>query len=195
MKKAFVLSFLALTYLFITAFSDDDSEKIKKIYVSKELNVSANKAWQIIAVEYDKVQNSHPKIISSQYVGNYSEFKEGAQRRVNFNEEGSKYMVEEIASINLKEMTILFNTLEVEEIPIKAASTRSMFKIEDLGNDRSKVSCVMQYETSPSFLGGMVKRKLEKRLMDYLVAVEHYAKTGEKVTRTNFSRIKKAQKD
>lgn len=170
-----------------SSFSHDE---VRKLFVAKEINVSAEKAWEILAINFENVQASHPKISKSSYVGDYTECKVGAKRKIELSIEGDEWMIEEIVQLNEQEKTIVIKCIEVEEVPIVPNVTKSLFKIEDMGSNKSKISCLMYYQTSPAFLGGILKGKLKTRIEDYFIGIQHFANTGETVNRSNFDRIK-----
>lgn len=187
LKKSITIIILYCTLVILPSYTHED---VRRIYVSMELNISADKVWEIVAVDFDNIQASHPKISKSIYVSAIKEGKVGAQRKIDLSEEGDEYMVEEIMKFNANEKIILIKCIQSVEVPIVPEITKSLFKIEDLGNDKSKISCLMYYQTSPAFLGGMLKGKLKTRILDYFIGIEHYALTGEIVNRTNFEEIK-----
>ncbi len=76
-------------------------------------------------------------------------------------------------------------------IPLNPDYTRGYYKVEDLGDGRSKFIFELEFVSKPAWMGGMMNGQFKKLIGDYLLAIEHYAMTGEEVTRENFKKIKK----
>ena len=103
-------------------------------------------------------------------------------------------MKEKITEFDEKNMTITNQIFQAGKFPLDPEKTRGIYQVEDLGNNHSKVSFHITFKTQPPWMGGLMKGKFEKPIEDYFIALEHNVKTGEKVSKENFKKIKKDYK-
>lgn len=188
-SKLFILALLLSSVHLVSA-----QKKVKTFKVSKELNLSATEVWKVVGEDYGAIANSHPKIITSDYINGSMKAKEGAERVCNFNDKGTQYLHERMTKYNPAEMTFVNTVYQAGKFPVDPEVTRALYKVEDLGNGKSKLTFDMQFRTKPAFMGGMMKGKFKSLIEDYFIAIEHHAKTGEAVTKENFKSIKKKYK-
>jgi len=166
-------------------------KKVQEFKVSKVINVSADKLWAVVGEDYGKIAHSHPKIIASEYVDGSLKAGEGAQRVCYFNEKQTQYLKEKMVNYAPERMSFTNKVYQAGKFPVDPDYTKAVYQVKDLGNGTSEFSFDMQYRTKPAFMGAMAKGKFKKLINDYFIAVEHYTKTGEKVTKENFKAIKK----
>lgn len=162
--------------------------------VSKEFNLPAAKVWQVVGEDYGAIANSHPKIINSSYINGSLEAKEGAERVCNFNEKGTQYLKEKMINYDPANMTFINTVYQAGKFPVDPEVTQAIYKVEDLGNGRSRLIFDMQFRTKPAFMGSMMKGKFKGLIEDYFIAIEHNVRTGEAVTKENFKEIKRKYK-
>ncbi|WP_411031288.1 SRPBCC family protein [Spongiimicrobium sp. 3-5] len=189
--KSTVRKSVLLLFASTIAVSAQTQKKVQQFTLSKVLNVSAEKVWSVVGEDYGAIANSHPKILSSSYIDGSLKAEEGATRVCNFNEKGTKFLKEQMVNYNPSEMTFTNKVFQAGRFPVNPEYTRAIYKVEDLGNGKSKISFDMEFRTKPAFMGGMAKGSFKKLIKDYFIAIEHHAKTGEKVTKENFKDIKK----
>jgi len=190
MKKTIQLSFILLTMMGLMN-SVMAQKKTQNLKVSREFNLPAKKIWQIVGEDYGAIANSHPRIISSNYINGALEAKEGAERVCNFNDKGTQYLKEKMTDYNPENMSFTNQVYQAGKFPLDPDVTRALYQVEDLGNGKSKLTFDFDYRTKPAFMGAMAKGKFKKLLQDYFIAIEHHARTGESVTKENFKAIKK----
>ncbi len=179
--------------LFVLTFATtvQAQKKVQEFTESKVLDVPAEKVWAIVGEDYGAIAYSHPKIISSNYVNGTLKAGEGAERICNFNEKGTKFVKEKMEDYNPAEMTFTNIVYQAGRFPVDPEYTRAVYKVERLSGGKSRISFRMQYRTKPAFMGAMAKGKFKKLIRDYFIAIEHHSKTGEKVTKENFRKIKR----
>lgn len=182
---------LAMLAFLTTNVMAQKQKKVQKFKVSKVIDLPAEQLWAVVGEDYGKIANSHPKIIASDYVDGSLRSGEGAQRVCYFNEKQTQYLKEKMVNFSPKQMTFTNKVYQAGKFPVDPDFTQAVYKITDLGNGKSEFSFDMQYRTKPAFMGAMSKGKFKKLINDYFIAVEHYAKTGEKVSQENFKQIKK----
>lgn len=190
MKNVFKSGLVLLATLAILLPSQAQ-KKTKNLFVEREIDLPAQTLWKVVGEDYGAIANSHPRIVKSDYINGSLEAGEGAERICYFNDKGSQFLKEKMTEWNPAEMTFVNQVFQAGKFPLDAESTRAVYKVTDLGNGKSKITFDMNYRTKPAFMGGMVKGKFKGLIDDYLLAVEHHAKTGEQVTRDNFKEIKK----
>lgn len=169
-------------------------KKTQNFKVSKIIDLPAEQLWKTVGEDYGSIAYSHPKIVASNYVSGTLKAGEGAERVCYFNEKETQYLKEKMVNYNPSEMSFTNQVFQAGKFPVDPELTHALYKIEDIGNGQSKFSFDMSYRTKPAFMGGMMKSKFKKLISDYFIAVEHYTKTGEAVTKENFKSIKKKYK-
>ncbi len=166
-------------------------KKVQKFKVSKVIDLPADQVWAVVGEDYGKIAHSHPKIIASDYVNGTMKAGEGAERVCYFNEKQTQFLKEKMINYSPESMSFTNTVFQAGKFPVDPEYTKAVYRVKDLGNGKSAFSFDMQYRTKPAIMGAMAKGKFKKLINDYFIAVEHYGKTGEKVTKENFKRIKK----
>ena len=166
-------------------------KKVQSFQVSKVIDVPADQLWDVVGKDYGKIAYSHPKIIASEYVDGSLMAGEGAQRVCYFNEKQTQFLKEKMVNYAPEAMSFTNKVYQAGKFPVDPDYTQAVYQVRDVGNEQSEFSFDMQYRTKPAFMGAMSKGKFKKLINDYFIAVEHYTKTGEPVTKENFKDIKK----
>ncbi|MEL7006831.1 MAG: SRPBCC family protein, partial [Bacteroidota bacterium] len=182
------------TFLFLTLstfFALNAQKKVQKISMSKVIPVDAKTVWKIVGEDYGKIAHSHPKIVSSDYLEGSLVGGEGVERVCYFNEKETRFLKEKMIDFSPEAMTFTNTVSQAGKFPLDPALTRAVYSVEDLGDGTSRIGFDMQFRTKPGFMGGMMKGSFKKLINNYFIAIEHHAKTGEKVTKDNFKKIKK----
>lgn len=192
--KSLIKTFAITTLALVITFGADAQKKVKTFKTSKVLDLSAEQVWAVVGEDYGAIAYSHPKIVNSSYINGSLKAGEGAERVCNFNDKGTQYLKEKMINYKPSEMSFTNTVYQAGKFPVDPEYTKAIYKVEDLGNGKSRLSFDMQYRTKPSFMGGMMKNQFMKLIDDYFIAIEHHVKTGEKVTKENFKDIKKQYK-
>ena len=166
-------------------------KKVQQFVVSKVIDLPAEQVWAIVGEDYGAIANSHPKIISSEYINGSLKAGEGAERVCNFNEKGTRFLKEKMINYNPEKMSFTNTVYHSGRFPVDPEYTQAVYKVQALAGGKSKITFEMQYRTKPAFMGVFAKGNFKKLIRDYFIAIEHHAKTGEKVTRENFRKIKR----
>ncbi len=182
---------LAMVALAIFSVEAQEQKKVKTFKMSKVLPVSAQEVWKIVGEDYGKIAHSHPKIMTSDYIGGTLQGGEGVERVCYFNKKETRFLKEKMVNFSPDKMTFTNKVFQAGRFPVDPELTQAIYSVEDLGNGTCRFSFDMQYRTKPAFMGGMMKGSFKKLIADYFIAVEHHAKTGEKVTKDNFKRVRK----
>jgi hypothetical protein len=133
--------------------------------------------------------------VNSYFLNGYTEVKEGAERFCAFDEEGKQYLKERIVKFNPEKRTYTNAAFEAGKFPIDTLNTQGTFTVEEIDENRSRVSFLMEYQTKPALLGGLVKGQFKKLLKDYFISIEHYARTREPITLENYKEIRKKYRE
>lgn len=192
--KVLLLAGILLSSTLVVAQNSSKEKKVKSFQVEKVLDLPADEVWAVVGEDYGSVANSHPRIISSDYINGSLQACEGAERVCNFNDKGTQYLKEKMVNYNPEHMTFVNQVYQAGKFPVDPELTRATYKVEDLGDQRSRISFDMQYRTKPAFMGGMMKGNFKKLINDYFISLEHHIRTGESVTKANFKEIKKQYK-
>ena len=166
-------------------------KKVQTIEVEHVINAPAEKVWKVIAEDFDKISNSHPKLVSSGFLNGAQETEVGCSRVCNYNDKGSKFLKETVTYLDNDSMTLGIDIFEVEGLPINPEYSTAVQKIVPIDDNSSKMIMTVNYRTKPSFLGGLAKGGFKKGIRDYGIAIEHHVNTGETVTKENFKFAKK----
>ena len=177
--------------LAIFSVEAQEQKKVKTFKMSKVLPVSAQEVWKIVGEDYGKIAHSHPKIMTSDYIGGTLQGGEGVERVCYFNKKETRFLKEKMVNFSPDKMTFTNKVFQAGRFPVDPELTQAIYSVEDLGNGTCRFSFDMQYRTKPAFMSGMMKGSFKKLIADYFIAVEHHAKTGEKVTKDNFKRVRK----
>ena len=191
MKKTKQLMVLGFLVLFSGNVEAQKEKKLQKFQISKVIDLPAEKVWEVVGEDYGRIAHSHPKIIESEYINGTLESGEGAERICYFNEKQTQFLKEKMINYSPETMSFTNTVFQAGKFPVDPEYTQAVYSVKDLGNGKSEFAFDMQYRTKPAFMGAMAKGKFKKLIQDYFIAVEHHAKTGEKVTKENFRQIKK----
>ena len=97
-------------------------------------------------------------------------------------------------NLDAENMTFINKVYQAGKFPVDPDYTQAVYKVEDLGNGKSRLIFDMQFRTKPAMMGAMAQGKFKKLIEDYFIAIEHHVRTGEKVNQDNFKDIKKQYK-
>ncbi|WNJ17014.1 SRPBCC family protein [Pontibacter sp. G13] len=189
-----IKSLLPLTLLLFAVSVVQAQKKVQTFKVSQVINAPADKVWAIVGQDYGAVANSHPRIISSNYINGSLQAREGAERVCNFNDKGTQFLHERMVNYDPDNMTFVNQVFHAGKFPVDPDYTRALYKVEDLGNGQSRMTFDMQFRTKPAMMGALMKGNFRKLIEDYFISIEHHARTGEVVNKENFKQIKKQYK-
>lgn len=189
MKQTLKITMMAL-FGFL-AFGANAQKKVQSFQVSRVLPFPPEEVWAVVGEDYGSIAYSHPEIIESNYINGSLKAGEGAERVCYFNKKQTQFLKEKMVNYSPETMTFTNTVFQAGKFPVDPKLTKAIYSIKDLGNGTSEFSFDMSYRTKPGFMGPMAKGKFKKLIYDYCIALEHHIKTGEKVTKENFKKIKK----
>ena len=189
MKIVLIVS-LGTIFFFSISTPSQAQKKVKSFVVEKELNIPAEDVWAVVGVDYGAISNSHPTIVSSDYINGSTQACEGAERVCNFNEKGTRFLKEKMVKYDPENMTFVNQVVSAGKFPVDPEYTRAIYKVEPIDANRSKLSFDMQYRTKPAFIGGMVQGKFKRLINDYFIAIEHHIRYNQNIEKDGFKEIK-----
>ena len=90
--KTWIKITLLSTLVSFSFYHLNAQKKVQTFTVVNIINASADQVWAVVGEDYGAIANSHPKIVSSDYINGTLSAGEGAERVCNFNESGSRYL-------------------------------------------------------------------------------------------------------
>ena len=187
------LSLLMAVFAFTALTSLNAQKKAQNFVVSTVINAPIDKVWAVVGEDYGAIANSHPEIVSSDYINGSLKAGEGAERVCNFNDKGTRFLHEKQLNYNPQGYTFKNQVFQAGKFPVDPEYTYAIYKLEPIDAQTTKFTFDMNFRTKPAFMGGMMKGKFKKLIQDYAVAIEHHVNTGEAVNKDNFKSIKKQQ--
>lgn len=186
LKISLLFSLTVLGFSFLHA-----QEKVQKFTVSHVINAPAAKVWSVVGEDYGAIANSHPKIVSSNYINGSLQAGEGAERVCNFNESGTKYLKEKQVNYDPANYTFTNQVYQAGKFPVDPEYTFAVYRVEPIDENSSRFVFEMTYRTVPAMMGGLMKANFKSLMADYAVAIEHHVNTGENVNKDNFKQVKR----
>ena len=166
----------------------------KKIVSERELDVPAAKAWEIISDDFGAVSNWHPEIVSSKITSEDPTVQNGLERYCDYSMNGKRWAKERIEDYDPENMSFTLRMVEVKDIPMDPEYCHAKYKINDLGNGRSKLIVESHVRTKPAMLATFFIPFLQGAMKDMLLGFAHHAASGETVTSYVIKRLKKEGK-
>lgn len=182
---------LLLVFVFVGLQSAVAQKKVKTFTVTHVINASAEQVWAVVGEDYGAIANSHPKIVSSNYISGSLQAGEGAERVCNFNEKGTRYLKEKQVDFDPENYTFKNQVFQAGKFPVDPENTFAIYRIEPIDANSCRFVFDMTFRTKPAFMGGMMKGSFKKLISDYALSIEHHVTTGEVVNKSNFKSIKK----
>lgn len=168
-------------------------KKLQKLHTSAVVNVPARQLWKVIGEDYGAIANITPHLVSSKYIDSSKTIgSEGCERVCKLNASGSKFIKEKMINYDPTNMSFTNIIYQIEKLPL--VSSEAIYKIEAIDSVSCRIVLDMQYRTKPAFMGRLAKGKFKKMTRDISIYAEHYIKTGEKITKENYKRIKRNSK-
>jgi hypothetical protein len=162
---------------------------VQSIVVEAVLPHSAAAVWDIVAGDYGKIAESHPKIVRSDYVGGSLVGGLGVERTCWFNEAGTQELHEQIVGWEPEQGRFQNRILSARGFPLDPDNTLATYSVQAVDAGHTRMRIEMSYRTRPALMGGVMKGAFSGLLEDYLVAVHGRLASGQPVTGENFAAI------
>jgi hypothetical protein len=194
MIKIFAISTSALLMLFSNVFNTQQKEmknkKLKKVTTELVVNVSPEKAWEVLS-SFGDVGSYHSGIITSKSLNGSQNKAVLACERECVLSDGKKPIVvrERITEIKAGKY-FTYQVYDAENFPL----TEMFVTFGVRSNEKQQT--VLYFENNfllkPKFISGLMKGKIRKGGKDALTAYKHFMETGEK--NVDMKKLKKMYK-
>ena len=118
-----LLIFLSMMLLPAMALVAQKEKKVQTFTETKVLPFSAEQVWEVVGDDYGKIADSHPRIVSSNYINGALAGGEGAERVCNFNPSGTQYLHERISDWDPENMSFTNTVFHAGKFPVDPAYT------------------------------------------------------------------------
>lgn len=150
--------------------------------VKREIAVPAAQAWEALVLDYGEIANFSPFIYASNYESGSLLGVEGAERRCNFNANGTRWSHERIVWVDQENMLMKNIIVDAQKFPLNLDNSYAIYSVVDNGDGTCTAGYEFNFRTKPAFMGGIAAGSFKKSLNETLIGLEHYLVTGEHVT-------------
>ena len=149
-----------------------------------------------MVLDYGEISNFAPAIYASYYEKGSLKGEVGAERKCEFNKNGSRWTHERIVSIDHEGMVMQNRMIDGGKFPLDRDNSQAFYRVVDHEDGTSTASYEFQFRAKPALMGFLMKGQFKKQLNETLMGLDHYITTGEVVNATtgNWKEIKKKYK-
>ncbi len=163
-------------------------KRLRTISVDIHVNTSKDKAWDVLFNQFGEVNAFNPHIEGSHFTqGTQGEL--GCERQCDLDSKNS--IQEKIVAVrgdSSFDIEIIQGGLPMMD------KMNATFDIEEILPNETLVTATINFNTSPAFMGGILKGTLSKMFFKLLVGLKFYLETGEEVSKQNMGDIMKTYK-
>lgn len=163
-------------------------KKFKSISVNIKVNTNKEKTWDLLFHRFGEVNLFNPMIDGSHFTKG-SSGEVGCERQCDL--DSKTFIQERIVAVrdnNSFDIDIIQGGLPLMD------KMKGTITVKSIDSGSSLVTAEVQFNTSPSFMGGLMKGMIAKSFFKVLVGLKYYLETGDVVTKQNISDIMKAYK-
>lgn len=150
----------------------------------------AAEVWNLLYDRYTQVADYANEIVASRGTPNSPSHGQGCQRVCDFDENGSKYLLEELTDVNEDQMRLTNKIIGVGKFPIVPDVSKTTFTVHPKSSSNCVIEVEFQVRTKPAFLSLMMKGAAQKQMGDLFLGAEHFLRTGQAINKRNFKAIK-----
>lgn len=163
-------------------------KKLRSTSISIQVNVQKEKTWDLLFHRFGEVNLFNPLLEGSHFTkGNSGEV--GCERQCDLDSKNS--IQERIVSVSDN------HSFDIDIIqgglPLMDKMMATII-VDAKDTDESLVTVQVQFNTSPAFMGGLMKGLIAKSFHKVLVGLKYYLETGDPVTKQNITEIMKTYK-
>lgn len=161
-------------------------KKLRTVSVDIEINRSKKEVWDIVFHKFGEVNAFNP-LIEGSHLTQGSEGAIGCERQCDLDSKNS--IQEKIVAVRDDrsfDIEIIQGGLPMMD------KMKATLEVEELLKNRTLVTAIINYNTSPAFMGGIIKGSMGKMFFKLLVGLKYYLETGEEVTKQNIGDIMKS---
>ena len=163
-------------------------KKLRTISVDIHINTSKDKAWDVLFNKFGEVNAFNPHIQGSHFTqGTQGEL--GCERQCDLDSKNS--IQEKIVAVRADgsfDIEIIQGGLPMMD------KMNATFDVEEVLANETLVTATINFNTSPAFMGGILKGTLSKMFFKILVGLKFYLETGEEVSKQSMGDIMKTYK-
>ncbi len=163
-------------------------KKLRTISVDIHVSTSKDKTWDVIFNQFGEVNAFNPHIEGSHFTqGTQGEL--GCERQCDLDSKNS--IQEKIIAVrgdSSFDIEIIQGGLPMMD------KMNATFDVEEILANETLVTATINFNTSPAFMGGILKGTLSKMFFKLLVGLKYYLETGEEVSKQNMGDIMKTHK-
>jgi len=151
--------------------------KLTRIQYEVEVDVSKEKAWEILSL-YGNVGDYHAGVVSSSSINGSGNIAEMGSDRVCHIVDGNR-------KITVKEKIIEFKAGEYykydvyEWVNFPLTKLMNTFGVKTNSEGKTVIYQIMEYRLKPRILGWFMKGKMKSQARDALIYCKYYMETGE----------------
>ena len=71
---------------------------------------------------------------------------------------------------------------------------KATLEVQEIQQNRTMVTAIINYNTTPAFMGGIIKGNMAKMFFKLLLGLKYYLETGEEVSKNSIQDIMKTYK-
>ena len=160
-------------------------KQLKTLHTDVTINASKERVWETLFTRFGDVHLYNPSLDGSHFIKGGSGAV-GCERQCDL--DAKTTLIERISRADeLKSFT-------VEIIGGNMPMIKTMIvevELLERSSNRTTVSIIGRYNTSPGFMGWLVKGMMRGKLTDMLIGLKYYLETGTAVTKQTYKPIAK----
>ena len=163
-------------------------KKLRTVSVDIQINSSKAKVWDVLFNRFGEVNAFNPLIEGSHFTkGTKGEL--GCERQCDLDSKNSiQEKVVAVRGDNGFDIEIIEGGLPMMD------SMKATLEVEEILVNQTLVTATINFNTSPSFMGGILKGTMAKMFFKLLVGLKFYLETDEEVTKQHIGDIMKTYK-
>ena len=163
-------------------------KKLRTVSVDITINSSKEKVWDIVFHKFGE-DNAFNPLIEGSHLTQGSTGELGCERQCDLDSKNS--IQEKIVAVRENQSF----DIEIIQGGLPMMDTmKATLEVEKIHKDQTLVTAIINYNTSPAFMGGIIKGSMGKMFFKLLVGLKYYMETGEEVTKQNIRDIMKTYK-
>ncbi|MDP1676194.1 MAG: SRPBCC family protein [Bacteroidota bacterium] len=160
-------------------------KKLRTLQTDVTINASKEKIWDALFIRFGDVHLFHPGLDGSHFIkGGRGEV--GCERQCDLN--SSTKVVERITQAQELE------TFTVEIVGGNMPMIKTFIvdlELREINSKKTTLVAVAHFNTSPAFMGIMVKGMMKAKLTDMLIGLKYHLETGKTVSKQTYKPVSK----
>ena len=89
-----------------------------------------------------------------------------------------------------RQRSFVNQVFQTGKFPVDPEVSKGVYKVLAMDDGSSRLTIDVYFRMKPAFMGGLMKGKMRRLMEDYLIGIEHYLQTGEKVQKKGFKKLR-----